>query len=54
MYRYITIDTGFVMNNILDDAGTSISGPPGALISMTLWVAGILASTAVLSLVRAL
>jgi hypothetical protein len=27
-------------------AGTSISGPPGALISMTVWVAGILASTA--------
>src|SRR5712672_3455091 len=26
-------------------AGTSISGPPGALISMTVWVAGILAST---------
>src|SRR6266478_8965563 len=27
-------------------AGTSISGPPGALISMTVWVVGILASTA--------
>src|SRR5229473_6240037 len=26
-------------------AGTSISGPPGALISMTVWVAGMLAST---------
>jgi outer membrane receptor protein involved in Fe transport len=26
MYRYITIDTGFVMNNVLDDAGASISG----------------------------
>jgi iron complex outermembrane receptor protein len=26
MYRYITVDTGFVMNNILDDAGASISG----------------------------
>src|SRR6202045_1368499 len=26
-------------------AGTSISGPPGDLISMTVWVAGILAST---------
>src|SRR5271170_2998273 len=26
-------------------AGTSISGPPGALISITVWVAGILAST---------
>jgi quercetin dioxygenase-like cupin family protein len=26
-------------------AGTSISGPPGALISMTVWDAGIFAST---------
>src|SRR5438067_3549661 len=31
-------------------AGTSISGPPGALISMTVWVVGMLASTAVLSM----
>ena len=30
-------------------AGTSISGPPGALISMTVWVAGMLASIEVLS-----
>jgi len=30
-------------------AGTSISGPPGALISMTVWVAGMLASIEILS-----
>src|SRR6516162_6171532 len=30
-------------------AGTSTSGPPGALISMTVWVAGMLASIEVLS-----
>src|SRR6516162_7980424 len=33
-------------------AGTSTSGPPGALISMTVWVAEILASIRILSFVR--
>jgi hypothetical protein len=31
-------------------AGSSISGSPGALISMTVWVAGILGSTVLLSM----